>query len=85
MWVEIDVESDSGTHYRRACSKPIGFRSTAINPVEHMKKIRDTFPRVFDAAQIEQCVSTLRRLEEASSNDMTEFIDLLRGLEQPYP
>jgi len=45
MRVEIDVESDSGTHYRRACSKPIGFRSTAINPVEHMKKIRDTFPR----------------------------------------
>lgn len=67
------------------CSAPKGFWGTAIDPEEHMKKIRDCMSEVFDEAQIQQSVSAIRRLEKLSGSEMEELRDLLRGRETPKP
>jgi aconitate decarboxylase len=77
MRIELEVEMQDGTRHRTVCSKPKGFWGVAIEPAEHLKKMRDCMSGRFGDAEIKQCYETVSRLEQIDVAAVRKLVQLL--------
>ncbi|HWI13119.1 MAG TPA: MmgE/PrpD family protein [Burkholderiales bacterium] len=77
MHVDVEVELDDGARVKAVCRAPRGSWGVPLAPGEHRGKLEDCLARALPAAQLEQLIAQLERLEQLDAKGVAGIVALM--------
>lgn len=77
MWVTVRAQMEDGAEHTVRCDRPRGIWGNPLTRDERLEKVRQCASRVLSGEDVEAVIEIVEDLEQGSSRDVEELVELL--------